>query len=145
MKREGKTPRAPGGILCPVRTLLVDDSPALLSCMCLVLDSHALVRVVGTATDGHEALSQAVILTPDLVLMDLHMPRMDGLQATALLRRRVPGTRIIIMTLDETAGIRAAAVAHGAHGFVGKSRLTHDLMPEIRRVFRVKRPEEQEL
>jgi DNA-binding NarL/FixJ family response regulator len=138
MTRERKTPMAPAGAFCPVRTLLVDDSTVLLSCMSLVLGSHRLVQVVGTAVDGREALSKAVALMPDLVLMDLHMPRMDGLQATEVLRRRLPGIRIIIMTLDETTRVRTEALAHGADGFVGKSRMTHELTTEIQRVFQLK-------
>ena len=99
--------------------------------------------MVGTAANGGEALHKADVLAPDLVLMDLHMPCMDGLQATALLRRRLPTTRIIIMTLDETAKTKAATRAQGAHGFVGKSRMSDDLMAEIRRVFRPKHADDE--
>ena len=136
MKPKCKTPIAPDGILNPLRTLIVDDSALLLSCLCRLLGTQAFVQVVGTAANGSEALRKAQTLTPDLVLMDLHMPCMDGLQATTLLRRRLPKTRIIIMTLDDTGETKAATRAHGAHGFVGKSRIVHDLMTEIRRVFR---------
>ena len=123
------------GIPRPLRTLLVDDSALLLTCLRRVLDTHALFQVVGTAANGSEALHKANSLAPDLVLMDLHMPGMDGLQATALLRRRLPDARIIIMTLDETAKNKTAARAHGAHGFVGKTQIAKTLMAEIHRVF----------
>ena len=137
MNKEGKTDIAPGGSRHPLRTLIVDDSTPLLSHLRRFLDAQAFVHVVGTADNGSEALLKADELTPDLVLMDLNMPYMDGLQATGHLRRRQPNARIIIMTLDETAKTKAAARAHGAHGFVGKSRLPEDLMAEIRRVFRL--------
>ena len=119
----------------PIRTLLVDDSTVIMICLSEYLDMQALVRLVGTATNGSEAVRKAEALQPDLVLMDLQMPCMDGLQATTLLRQRLPNTRIIIMTLDETEATKAIAHAHGAHGFVGKSRLAEQLLPEIRRVF----------
>ena len=138
MKNECQTQRKPSGTFHPIRTLLVDDSTLFLSCLRQLLASQALVRVVGTAANGSEALQKAELLAPDLVLMDLHMPCMDGLQTTVLLRRRQPHTRIIIMTLDDEDPIKAAAYAHGAHGFVGKRRIIDDLMAEIQRVFRVK-------
>ena len=138
MKTKHETPVASGSIVQPLRTLLVDDSVLLLACLRLLLDRQALVHVVGTAANGNEALQQAELLTPDLVLMDLHMPGVDGLQAAALLRRHLPHARIIIMTLDETVENKAAARAHGAHGFVGKMRLVDDLATEVQRVFRLK-------
>jgi len=76
-------------------------------------------------------------LGPDLVLMDLHMPVMDGLQATAILRRRVSNIQIIIMTLEDSATAEAKARAHGAHGFIGKPRIIDGrLITEVRRAFR---------
>jgi DNA-binding NarL/FixJ family response regulator len=137
MKKECSTPLSADGLLHPLRTLIVDDSTLLLTCLHRLLDTQALVQVVGTAVNGVEALRKAETLVPDLVLMDLHMPGMDGLQATALLRCRLRHTRIIILTMDETVKTRAAARAHGAHGFVGKAELTGTLMAEIRRVFRL--------
>jgi two-component system, NarL family, nitrate/nitrite response regulator NarL len=133
MKKKCQTPIAPSGHH-PLRTLIVDDSTLLLACLRQLLDTQALVQVVGTAANGREALAQADALTPDLVLMDLHMPIMDGLQAAALLRRRLPSTRIIMMSLDETAITKATARALGVHGFVGKTQITGTLMAEIQRV-----------
>jgi DNA-binding NarL/FixJ family response regulator len=132
------TPPVPKGMPSPVRTLIVDDSHVILTCLREFLDTQAHIQVVGTAADGIEALDRAAVLTPDLVLMDLRMPLMDGLQATVLLRQRLPDTRIIIMTMDETTVASAAARVHGAHGFVGKARLHSALMAEIRLVFRGK-------
>lgn len=143
MKKACKTAVAPGGVPQPLRALLVDDSALLLSHLSQILDAQGLVLVVGTAADGREALDKADALEPDLVLMDLHMPHMNGLQATAILRRRLPGARIIIMTLDETPESEAAARAHGAHGFVGKTRMAKTLTPEIRRVFSLNGADEE--
>ena len=78
----------------------------------------------------------AECLEPDLVFMDMHMPVMDGLQATAILRRRMPSIRIIIMTMEDSAITEAEARAHGAHGFIGKPRIIDDdLITEIRQAF----------
>ena len=131
------------GVRPPLRILIADDSTLFLTCLHRLLDAQTLVQVVGTAANGREAIHQADALAPDLVLMDLDMPGMDGLQATTLLRRRQPNTRIILMTLDETVKARAAARAHGAHGFVGKSRMVGDLMTEIKRVFELKHAEDE--
>ena len=119
----------------PLRTLVVDDSVMFMEGLCAYLMSEPLFQVVGTVLDGSDALHMAELLEPDLVFMDLHMPRMDGLQATAILRRRVPNMRIIIMTMEDSAAAEAEAQAHGAHGFIGKPRITHDLITEVRRVF----------
>ena len=136
MKKKGKTATAHSDILRQLRTLVVDDA-SLLSCVRQLLDTQALVQAVGTAAGGVKALHKAAALTPDLMVMDLHIPCIDGLQATVLLRRRQHDTHMIIMTLDEKNGTKAAAWAHGAHSSVGKSRIATDLVTEIRRVFRL--------
>ena len=121
----------------PVRTLLVDDSAVLLHGLCAYMQTKPLFQVVGTAMDGGEALLRAELHRPDLILMDLHMPVMDGLETTKILRRRVPNSRIIIMTLEDSAAAKAAARAHGAHGFIGKQQIIEDhLETEVCRVFR---------
>lgn len=134
MKKQGDIPIATGAIRRPLRTLIVDDSATILASLFQFLAEEALIQVVGTAANGSEALCKVEALTPDLVLIDLHMPIMDGLQATALLRRCAPDTRIIIMTLDETAEAKEAARAHGAHGFLEKARMYRTLKAEIQRV-----------
>jgi DNA-binding NarL/FixJ family response regulator len=98
------------------------------------LDSQTTVKVIGTADNGSEAVRQAVLLKPDLVLMDVNMPGMNGLQATVLLRQQLFNTRIILMSLDATDSSQAAARAQGAHGFIAKERLANDPMAEIHRV-----------
>lgn len=136
MKQTPTTPPVCDNFPNPLRTLVVDDSVVLLENLCTYLEMQPLFQVIGTAMDGSEALHMAEVHKPDLILMDRHMPVMNGLQATAILRLRVPNTRIIIMTLEDSAIAEAEAREHGAHGFIGKLRIMGDhLLTEIRRAF----------
>lgn len=119
----------------PLRTLIVDDSDLFLTSLNRLLNVQGGIEVVGTAPNGREALVVANKLHPDLVLMDLHMPVMDGLQATQLLHQQVPHSRIIIMTVDESGFLLTICRDHGAHGFISKHNMVKSLMTEIRRVF----------
>ena len=138
MKQTPTMPPPPDNFPQPLRTLVVDDSVVLLEALCAYFKTQPLFQVVGTAVDGSEALHMAELLGPDLVLMDLHMPVMDGLQATAILRRCVPNIQIIIMTLDDSATAEAMARAHGAHGYIWKLRIKDDLIAEVRQVWQWK-------
>lgn len=131
------TPVLPGRIRPPLRTLVVDDSATLLERLCRILETQPLLQVVGTAQQGNEALHLAEALRPDFVLMDLNMPLVDGLQATAIMCRRLPNIRVIIMSMDNSPKAQASARAHGAHGFIWKPLIMTDLMTEIRRAFQV--------
>jgi DNA-binding NarL/FixJ family response regulator len=136
MKQTPTTPPAPDNFPRPLRTLVVDDSVMLLEHLCAYFKTQPLFQVVGTAANGVEALYMAELLEPDLILMDLRMPIIDGLQATAILRRRVPNTRIIIMSTDDSATAEAEARAHGAHGFISKPRIIDDhLIAAVCRAF----------
>jgi DNA-binding NarL/FixJ family response regulator len=137
MKDPQTTPVVPVPIRPPLRTLVVDDSAPLLEQLCCFLDAQPLLQVVGTAGQGNEAVRMAEVLQPDLVLMDLNMPLVDGLQATAILRRRLPHIRVIIISIDDSPKAQTFARAFGAHGFIWKPRIVSDLMIEIRRVFRM--------
>jgi CheY-like chemotaxis protein len=135
MNQTPTTPPAPDNFPQPLRTLVVDDSFRFLKALCAYLQTQPLFAVVGTAMGGAEALYMAELLGPDLVLMDLNMPVMDGLQATAILRRRLPNVRIIIMTVEESATAEAQSRAHGAHGFIWKLRIKTGLLPEVRQAW----------
>jgi len=135
MKQTPTTPPAPDNFPQPLRTLVVDDSFRFLKALCAYLQTQPSFQVVGTAVDGSEALHMVELLEPDLVFMDLHMPFMDGLQATAIQRRRMPNMRIIIMTREHAATAEVKARAHGANGFIPKLGITDGLITEVRRVF----------
>lgn len=119
----------------PFRTLVVDDSVRVLAGLCRLLETQPLIRVVGTAAQGSKALQMAEVLQPDVVLMDLNMPLLDGLQTTAILRHRFPDIRVIIMSADDSPKAEASARAHGAHGFIWKPQMMSVLMTAISRAF----------
>ena len=119
----------------PIRTLVVDDSPQWMESLCEFLASEPALVLAGTARDGLEALGQVVTLRPALVVLDVRMPRMNGLEAAALIRARFPEVRILMMSLDDDAGTRAECFAHGAHAFVAKSKGAAELLPAIFRLF----------
>lgn len=118
-----------------IRTLIVDDSPVVLDTLGSFLGMLDCFSVVGVARDGAQAVSLAGVLRPDLVLMDLHMPEMNGLEATRHLKARPHAPRVIIMTLDESRNWREAARKAGADGFVPKLDLFEQLPATLRMLF----------
>ena len=130
-------PVVPARIRPPFHMLVVDDTASVLAGLCRLLESQSRIRVVGTATHGNEALQMAEVLRPDVVLMDLNLPLVDGLQTTAMLRSRLPDIRVIIMSVDDSLEAQAAARAHGAHGFIWKPQMMSVLMTEISRAFQL--------
>jgi two-component system, NarL family, nitrate/nitrite response regulator NarL len=101
----------------------------------VLLENRNEIELVGFACDGDEGVSRAEDLKPDLILMDLQMPRLDGLSATRLIRESLVDVRIIVITLVHGEEVRQACRNGGADGFVVKDRLYQDLLPEIFRVF----------
>jgi DNA-binding NarL/FixJ family response regulator len=119
----------------PLRVLVADDSPLARSAIQRLLASRKEVEMVGVAEDGADAVTQAEALCPDLILMDLQMPKLDGLRATTILRSSLPGVRVIIVTVNHGAEVRQSCLTSGANGFVVKDRIFQDLIAEIRRIF----------
>ena len=120
----------------PISVLIADDNPTFLRIVTRFLEeqSRKTVSVVATARGGEEALAQAEALRPQVVLIDLNMPGLSGLEAIPRLRRALPDAGIIAVTLLDTDGYRQAALAAGADDFVSKMTLNTDLLPAIRRV-----------
>jgi DNA-binding NarL/FixJ family response regulator len=115
--------------------LLVDDSWAFLGSAEHFLSMEPNLQVVGYATTGLEALDQIGRLRPDLVLMDVAMPRMNGLAATRRLKEKPDAPRIIMLTVHNLAEYRRAAAEAGADGFLAKSEFGCQLLPLIRKLF----------
>jgi DNA-binding NarL/FixJ family response regulator len=96
-----------------IRTLIVDDSPDVRRLIRRELEMRCGIEVVGCAGDRQEAMEQADALNPALILMDLRMPKMNGLEATRLLRKVMPGLSIILITSDDTPELRLLCKASG--------------------------------
>src|SRR5438270_10534821 len=110
-----------------LRTLVVDDSAVALNTLCALLQRHPMVEIVGRASDGCEAIETARQLRPDLVVMDIQMPRMNGLEAAQCLARELPGIAIVLVTFHDLPQIREAALQSGAKWFVPKDKITSQL------------------
>lgn len=114
------------------RILLVDDSPDFLKSAARFLAIDPQVMVVGYALSVHDALEHMSQLCPDLVLMDIAMPHMNGLEATRSIKAQPGAPRVVILTQYDTAAYRAAALAVGADGFIPKSEFGVQVLPLIR-------------
>jgi len=116
--------------LSAVRVLAVDDSAPWRGFMTAHLRAKS-VQVVGTAADGLAAIQQARALQPDIVLLDIWMPKLDGLAATREISRAVPSSRVVIVSNEADPDIVQAAFAAGARGYVLKSRAAVDLLNAV--------------
>jgi DNA-binding NarL/FixJ family response regulator len=116
-----------------LRVLVVDDSAPLRERVCLAL-AQAGLNVVGEACNGAHALVQAAEQRPDVILMDVSMPGMDGIQATRTLRHRHPETRVVLWTGDSDDQLADAVWHSGAHAGLAKGTRTSELIATLRRV-----------
>ncbi len=107
-----------------VKILIVDDNKFFRSGLRLSIEQEDRFDVVGEAPDGDIAVKKVLELQPDIVLMDLNMPYMDGMQATQEIMRRAPETKIIILTALNERVEAIAAVRFGAHGYLYKDAIT---------------------
>jgi DNA-binding NarL/FixJ family response regulator len=115
--------------------LVADDSPTALLSVCRYLEFEGKFEVLGTAADGPDLLHKAKNFRPDLVLTDLSMPRISGLEATTELRKLFPELRILIFTELNGFSLRDECLRCGADGFVEKSQMPEKLMEEVQRLF----------
>ena len=112
------------------RILLGDDHGLLLEAFARLLEPE--VAVVGRATDGRALVQAALELRPDVVVVDISMPELNGLEASRQLRQALPGTRVVVLTVHEDPELAAEAFRAGAHGFVVKSSAASELLQAIR-------------
>lgn len=118
------------------RILLADDHAVLRSGLRLLIDSQPDFTVVGEAGDGAETLVKARELKPDLIVLDLNMPGLDGLAALPLLRKENPATRVLILTMHDDASYLQEALRAGASGYVLKRAADAELLMAIHAIMR---------
>jgi DNA-binding NarL/FixJ family response regulator len=117
--------------MAPLRILIADDKPMVRCGIRMLLEEHEDWIVCGEAPDGSEAIKQADALKPDIVLLDLAMPKMDGLTALPAIREKAPNAAIVIVTLYGDLDSAGVAARLGANAFVSKVFLNTDLIPTI--------------
>ncbi|HEY1644620.1 MAG TPA: response regulator transcription factor [Streptosporangiaceae bacterium] len=120
----------------PIRVLVVDDQELVRSGFCVILEAAGGIEVVGEAGNGVQAVAAAAAQAPDVVLMDVRMPEMDGLEATRQITGgdRSAGPRVVMLTTFDLDDYVYEALRAGASGFLLKDAPRHDLIAAVRRV-----------
>jgi two-component system, NarL family, response regulator DesR len=117
-----------------IRVIVAEDQSLVLGALAALLELEGDIAVVAQCKDGAQALAQTLALQPDVVLTDIEMPRMTGLELCAELRKRTPTTRVVIVTTFARAGFLRRALEAGAVGYLLKDAPASDLAAAVRRV-----------
>ena len=126
--------KAPQADAAQPRVLIVDDHPMVAEGIEAILESYDDIVVVGTLANGQEAIDRIGTLAPDVILMDLNMPGMNGLSATEIILEKAPETRILILSMHDSPEYISTALSHGARGYVLKDVPTDAIKNAIDRV-----------
>ncbi len=118
-----------------IRTVVVDDTEAVLDAICALLQCDSRIEIVGRATNGVEALDAVASLQPDLVVMDINMPVMGGIQCTALLAQHFPTLKVVLMSGLDSPKIREQCRNNGADAFAYKVNFREDFAQAMRTMF----------
>ena|SRR6476659_9042027 len=116
-----------------IRTVVVDDSPTFLQVACELLELDPTIDLVARAGKGGEAIETVMKLKPDMVLMDVNMPYLDGLTLAWFFAQRFPSARVVLMSTDESPEMREACEAAGAFDFVHKENFRQDFSMVMQR------------
>ncbi len=136
----GTTPTSLKGEPEPARLIVVDDHDFVRDGIKLMLSAEQDIRVVGEAANGREALELCQRVRPELVLMDVRMPRVDGLAATREIKQRFPDISVLVITMHENEDYLLKAIRAGAAGYVLKDASQRELVTAIRKVLEGETP-----
>jgi DNA-binding NarL/FixJ family response regulator len=114
-----------------VRILLVDDFPDWQRCVCEHLQQNRRFHIVGVASDGLQAVQKAEELQPDLILLDISLPKLNGIEAARRIRKVAPHSKILFLSLQLDPAVAQAALSSGGHGYVIKSHASQELIAAI--------------
>ena len=117
-----------------IRTVVVDDSVTFLQVACELLDLDPVIDLIARAGKGGEAIETVLKLQPDLILMDVHMPYLDGLTLSWFFAHRFPSARVVLMSTDESPELRKECEAAGAFDFVHKENFCQEFGTVVRRL-----------
>jgi len=115
----------------PIRVFLVDDHPIVRDGMKALLSESERMNIIGEAADGEESVRKVKRLSPDIVVMDIGLPKMNGLEATRVILEENPSTRIIILTIYDNKEYALQALRSGARGYLIKNAPSEELMEAI--------------
>ncbi len=118
-----------------LRVLIADDAPTMLDAMSWTIERGGDVEVVATASNGIGAIRAAQQVAPDLAILDVNMPVMNGLEAALHIKRRIPETKVLMVSADEDPELGLAALACGADGFICKRDLSANYKDHLVRLF----------
>jgi DNA-binding NarL/FixJ family response regulator len=121
-----------------IRVMLVDDHVVVRAGIRFLLESKGTITIVAEAASGEEALEKALTVTPDVILLDINLPGIDGIETARSLRSRLPAVRLVALSMNEDAEFVQGFLAAGGNGYVPKSAVAHEL---IDAVYAVKRGE----
>ena len=122
--------------MATIRIILADDHTLMREGLRAILESETGLEIIGQAEDGHAAVEMAEKLQPDIVIMDIAMPGLNGLEATRLIHARVPETRVIILSMHENAEYVLQALKAGVHGYLLKQGIKSELVLAIHSAYR---------
>ena len=116
-----------------IRVLLVDDHALVRRGFRRLLEDDAEIRIVGEASDGHEAVEAAIALRPDVVVMDFALPSMNGAVATRRIREALPGAAVLILSMHEEVSYVRTCLEAGARGYLLKNAMDLELVSAVRK------------